>query len=551
MKAYDAIADAIAAEGTEVVFGLLGDGNMYFMPRLVQHHGVRFVAARHEAAAVSMADGYHRATGKPGVCTVTHGPGLTQCGTPLTAARLARSGVLLIAGDTPPHLRHHGQNIDQYPFVMATAGAFQQARLPSTLAEDVQLAYRHVRLGRGPIVLNVPVDLQRAELPDDWQPRPSLLVTAPVQARPPEPAALARVAELLAGAQRPAIIAGRGAARAGARAALLALAERTGAVLSTTLLAKDWFRGEPYDLGIAGGFAHEIGFEAFAQADLVLAFGASLNLFTVAHGKLFPQATLVQVETDPGAVGHTTPAQHVLLGDARLAAEGLLAALGPAPASGAPRGLRTPELAARLAGYDQLAGVELAGPEGGADPRAVMRIADELLPRRRVVLVGIGHYSGYPAIHVGIDDPEDIILPWQLGSVGLGLATAMGAAVARPDQTTVVFEGDGGIMMALQELETAARCNVPLLVIVLDDSAYGAELHMMRMHDLDPSLSLFDNPDFAAVARTLGLRAWNAENADEFRVALGEALPLQGPSLIRVRINQSVIHHTVFKALTG
>src|SRR5512141_1826371 len=116
MKAYDAIADAIAAEGTEVVFGVLGDGNMYFMPRLVDHHGVRFVAARHEAAAVSMADGYYRATGRPGVCTVPHGPGLTQTGPPLTAARLNRSGVLLSAGDTPPTFRHHGQNIDQYPF---------------------------------------------------------------------------------------------------------------------------------------------------------------------------------------------------------------------------------------------------------------------------------------------------------------------------------------------------------------------------------------------------------------------------------------------------
>ena len=551
MKAYDAIADAIAAEGTEVVFGLLGDGNMYFMPRLVEHHGVRFVAARHEAAAVSMADGYARATGKPGVCTVTHGPGLTQCGTPLTAARLARSGVLLIAGDTPAHLRHHGQNIDQYPFVMATAGAFQQARLPSTLAEDVQLAYRHVRLGRGPIVLNIPVDLQRAELPDDWAPRPSALVTAPVQARPPAPGEVECLAELVAGAQRPVIIAGRGAWRAGAREALLALGERIGAPVSTTLLTKGWFRGEPFDLGIAGGFSHDVTMGVFAQADLVLAFGASLNLFTVAHGKLFPGATLVQVETDPGAVGHTTPAHHVVLGDARLVAEGLLAALGPAPAAGAPVGLRTPDLAAALDGYDELAGVDLAGPEGGADPREIARIADELLPRGRMLLVGIGHYSGFQAIHVGVDDPGDIILPWQLGSVGLGLPTAMGAAVARPDQTVCVFEGDGGIMMSLQELETAARCNVPLLVVVLDDAAYGAELHMMRIHGLDPALSLFDNPDFAAVARTLGLRAWSAEDAAGFRAALTEALPLQGPSLIRVRVNQSVIHHTIFKALTG
>ena len=106
-------------------------------------------------------------------------------------------------------------------------------------------------------------------------------------------------------------------------------------------------------------------------------------------------------------------------------------------------------------------------------------------------------------------------------------------------------------MMSLQELETAARCGIPLLVIVLDDGAYGAELHMMRMHGLNPALSLFDNPDFAAVARALGLRAWNAETVDELRTALGDALALQGPSLIRVRLNQSVVHHQIFRALTG
>ena len=154
-------------------------------------------------------------------------------------------------------------------------------------------------------------------------------------------------------------------------------------------------------------------------------------------------------------------------------------------------------------------------------------------------------------MYVGVDHPDDLILPWQLGSVGLGLPTALGAAVARPDQTVVVFEGDGGLMMSLQELETAARCKIPLLVIVLDDAAYGAESHMMRRHGLDPSLSFFDNPDFPAVARSLGLRAWNAETADELRVALGEALPLQGPSLIRVNLSRSVVHHQVFKALTG
>jgi acetolactate synthase-1/2/3 large subunit len=543
----EALADAVAAEGTEVVFGVLGDGNLHWVPRLVERHGVRYVAVRHEAGAVAMADGYARATGRPGVCTVTQGPGLTQTATTLTESRRGRTPVVLIAGDTLRGFHDHAQDIAQEQYALATAGAYRGVGHAGTLAKDVSEAFRHARLGHGPIVLSVPLDAQTAPVAEDWSYAPSTRGLAPAQRPAPDPERVAAVAALLAAAERPVLVAGRGAVHAGAREALLALAERIGAVLTTSLQAKGWFRGEPFDLGIAGGFSHELCREVLGDADLVLAVGAHLNRFTVAHGSLFPEATLVQVDRDPDAIGHTAPVDEAIVADARSTVHALLEALPPAKRTG----LRTEELRERVARFDPRAGIDFAPPGDGADPREVAFACDELLPPDRVVLMGTGHYNGLPAIHVGVEDPLDLILPWSFGAVGIALPTGIGAAVGRPDQTTVVFEGDGGLMMSLTELDTAVRARVPLLVVVLDDGAYGAETYMLRKHGLDPALSLFENPDIAGVARALGMDAWDVDDADGVRAALREALPLRGPALLRVRLNPEVWHEEVFRALTG
>jgi thiamine pyrophosphate-dependent acetolactate synthase large subunit-like protein len=541
-----AIAAALAAEGTEVIFGVLGDGNLQVVAHLVERHGVRYVAARHEAAAVAMADGYARATGRPGICTCTQGPGLTHTATTLVEARKARSPVVLLAGDTRRGFHDHAQDIEQAPFALATAGAFKAVGSPASLAKDVGDAFRHARVQRAPIVLDVPVDVQDAELeaPAEYVPVAASLVAA--QRPVPDPERVAAVIGLLAGAERPVLIAGRGAVLSGAREALLALAERTGAAVATTLQAKGWFAGDPFDLGIAGGFSHDLAREVFSGADVVVAFGARLNRYTVAHGGLFPDARLVQVDVDPDAVGHTARADEAVLADARSAAEALLARLGPE----AREGVRTPALAARLAAFDPLAGVEFARGSG-VDPREAALLCDRLLPPDRVVLLGTGHFNGNPAIHVGVADPRDLVLPWGFGSIGIALPMALGVAVARPDRTTVVFEGDGGLMSCLPELETAAREGIRVLVIALDDGGYGAEVHMMRKLGMDDTLSRFANPDLAAVARSLGVRAFDAPDAAALEAALRDARPVERPTLIRVGLDPEVWHEEVFRALTG
>ena len=532
----DDVADAVAAEGVTAVYGVLGDGNLH-LGLALERAGVAWVSTRHEQEAVAMADGAARRTGALAVASVTHGPGLTNAMTALTAAALAGSPVLLLLGDTPRTTRHHGQDVPQEPFVRATGADWVPVRLPATASEDVAVAARTARARRRPVALNLPVDLQ-ATPSASGPPQPSPVV--PAAARAPEPAEVERIAAALAGAREPLVLAGRGALDAAAD--LVAVAEAAGARLGTTLLGKGLFRGHPADLGVVGGFASPEARAALSGVDLVVAFGASLNRFTTANGRVCPAARWVQVERDAAVVGHTIAPDEVLIADAGLTASalaGLLAggtprpAPGPVPVPGTPPGSAT------------------GRPPTGIDPRTVLAAVDRALPAQRGVVVGIGHYSGFGALCVDVADPRDLVLPWQLGSVGLALPVGLGVSHVRPDRPTLVVEGDGGLLMNPAGLDTLARVGLPVLVLVLDDGAYGAEAHLLRRTDHDDTMARFPRRDLAALARSLGVRAATARDEAELAAALDTLLPITSPALLHAHIDLELLHDEVFTALSG
>lgn len=530
---FEALAGAVAAEGVDVVFGITGGSNDRMVSELVSRHGVRFVQTRHEQGAVGMADGYSRATGRVGVATVEKGPGLTNTATAMTAARLSRSSVLLIAGDKVTGSRHGNMDIDQPPFIRATAGALQQVNAAETLADEVQLAFRHVRLGLGPIVLNVPTSVSLAEMPPGWSYTPTAAVLPAPQAPAADPERLAAIVELVSRSSRPVVLGGKGAVLSGAREALVALADGIGAVLVTSLHAKGLFRGHAFDIGVSGGFTPSQGRAILNEADLVLAFGASLNLYTVDHGRLYPNATLVQIDVEPENIGAIAPVDEAVVGDAKATAEALFAALGEDTRNG----WRSEELATRIAAIDPWADCDFTEREGYVNRHKLVRICEEMLPPDRLLVVGIGHFMGMPAAQISVPSPQDQVLPWRLGAIGSGLPAAVGAAIGRPDRTVVVFEGDGSFMMTLQDLETAARYRIPLVVIIENDAGYGSERRSMIGRGDDPALANFANPDFAAVARAFGCDGHTVRSAAELRDVLTSLGRPSRPVLIDAMIS--------------
>ena len=326
---------------------------------------------------------------------------------------------------------------------------------------------------------------------------------------------MAALADLLAGARRPAIVAGRGAVLAGAGAPLRRLGERTGALLATSAVANGLFAGDPYDLGISGGFATPLAARLLGEADVVVAFGASLNQWTTGHGRLpAPGATVVQVDLDEEAIGAHRPVALGVIGDAAATAEALVTALADREPAGAPR--RTPQLADEIAAarWRDEPYAESETP-GVLDPRTLSIALDDLLPAERTVVVDSGAFMGWPSMYLRVPDAAGFVFPQAFQCVGLALGNAIGAAIARPDRLTVAALGDGGALMALPELETLGRLGLPLLVVIYDDAAYGAEVHHFGPMGEAVDLAQFPDTDFAALARAAGCHGLTARGLDD------------------------------------
>jgi acetolactate synthase I/II/III large subunit len=287
---------------------------------------------------------------------------------------------------------------------------------------------------------------------------------------------------------------------AGAGEALRRLGELTGAVLATSAVANGLFAGDPYAVGIAGGFSSPTAARLLAEADTIVAFGAGLNQWTSRHGALI-NGDVIQVDRDEEAIGAHRPVALGIVGDARATAEALGAAL-----EGHSSARRTPELAAEIAGgawrhvaYEQ--------STRALDPRTLSIALDELLPAERIVVVDSGHFMGWPSMYLRVPDAAGFVFPQAFQCVGLGLGNAIGAALARPDRLTVAALGDGGALLALPEFETLGRLQLPLLVVIYDDAAYGAEVHHFRPLGQAVDLAQFPDTDFVGLARAAGCEA--------------------------------------------
>jgi acetolactate synthase-1/2/3 large subunit len=539
MKVYEALADAFLDEEVECVFGLLGDANLQWWSALSKR-GARMLSARHETAAVAMADGYAQATGSVGVATVTCGPALVHAATPITAASRARVPLVIFAGDTPPAALGNPQDIDHRRVAEMCEAGFVQVRSPATVADDVRKAFFRARTESKPIVLNVPMDLARQECAGDWRYESSLTLTRPRQRRMPDPTSCAAVADLIAGAQRPVVLAGRGAMASRARSSVLAVAERIGAVLATTMPAKGWLDEDEFALGVVGPLSSAIGQELFAEADLVVAVGASLDRYTMSDGGApFPKARVVSIASESAIrSGCQVPDLH-LNGDADASLRALLHLLGERRFAN--DGYRTTETRDRIAA--SVAAVQPATHDGAPlDPRTAMHVLEEYLGERDDVVVGCGHFLSFVGMHLRRPVGGHFFWSHYFGSIGYALPMGIGIAAARPDRRVTVIEGDGSIMMALPELESAARLGLDLRVVVINDQALGAEMHKLRAIGLDPADAHLPTPDFGAVARVLGGTGDLVTDAEGLALSLDRyADGWSGLHVIDVRTDRNVL----------
>lgn len=453
---------AVVAEHTRTVFGLMGNGNAWFIHALAER-GVEIIPVRHEAATVAAADAFHRTTRHLAVATTTYGPGFSNAVTPLIDAALNRSPLLLVAGANAAvdHAALAGVTGARVIVAGGDPAADTRRALDVALAESV------------PVVLFLPSGAQAGE--------PS-----------PGTGDAAQVPRLLSDARRPLILAGRGAA--GARREVVALAETLGSDVAVTVPAKGFFRGARCvrDLGICGGFAFPEAAAEIRRADVVLVVGASLNRFTTGYGRAFgPDAHVIQIDRH----SPTSPRVDTFLsGDAGEVIAGL--EVRAVEKHRAP--LRT--------GHPP--GEELA-PDGRLDPRSLFVRLNDILPRERVVVTDGGHFLAWPCMYLDVPGPDHLVLVGTaFESIGLGFGSAVGVVEAAGDRLTVLVTGDGGGLMALSDAEsvlrrvnaTGGRC----VIVVVNDAAYGAEIHQYGTKGVAEAPMLIPEVDFAALLGVFG-----------------------------------------------
>ena len=339
------------------------------------------------------------------------------------------------------------------------------------------------------------------------------------------------------------MLAGLGAVEAGAGAACRALAAKTGGLLSTTLPARGLFHDDPFCIGISGSFTPEVGLEYLKEADLVIAVGCSLAYHAGGGGQLWPKAKMLQIDIDPVAVSQGQEvARHHLRADARLGVEALTAALPAARtrAGEAMRWLRASAIRSPTATSSR--------SSRGCSTRATWSKRWKRPCRSEWEMVNSGGHCSWFFAQMPSRPQEKFLTIREFGAIGNGISFAMGVAAARPDRTVVLFDGDGSLMMHVQELETIKRHRLNILIVVMNDGAYGSEVHKLRSEGMPEDGSVFGYCDFAGIARGFGLAGKTFKNLDDVPKLVAEFAASGGAAVWDFHVSDKVVSPTIRRA---
>jgi thiamine pyrophosphate-dependent acetolactate synthase large subunit-like protein len=382
------------------------------------------------------------------------------------------------------------------------------------------------------------MDVQQMAFEDDdetYKPSSTIL---PKRTIHPDPDEISKAADIVGKARHPVIIAGRGAMWAGAGPAITRLADRVGALIGTTLMAKGWLSGNEWYAGISGTYGARNSLKLFEGADCVIAVGASMNRYTTEHGYLYPDAKFVHLDSKPHLVmSGGRAADCYVQTDAKAGVEALEAELAKRQVK--MTGYRTSEVKKQLLARN-VDRTEFPIEPDHVDPREICLTLDEMLPPEIGVVTGSGVTAGFS--NMLFNKPRSLVLPGHFfGCIGQMLPAAMGVVVASGNKPHVLCDGDASVMMHVAEFETAVRYKMPLMVVCLNNQALGSEYYKLDAHKMKAELSVVQTPDLGAVGRAFGGRGRMVRSVEDLRAATQEFLAKPGPMMLDVRISRSVI----------
>jgi len=544
MTPSEAFVETLAAHGVTHVFGIVGSAYMDALD-IFPPAGIRFVSVAHEQGAGHMADGYSRASGRPGVCIGQNGPGITNFVTAIAAAYWAHSPVVCITPETGSATQGLGgfQETEQLPFFEKITKYQAHVNRPDRLAEFTGRCFDLALAERGPTQLNIPRDFFYGEV-DVEIPRP-IRVERPAGG----PKSLDDAAEALAQAKFPVIVAGGGTIMSGGVAETIALAEHLSAPVVNSYLHNDSFPADhPLWCGPLGYQGSKAAMKVIAQADVVLALGTRLGPFgTLPQHDIdyWPKAAkIIQVDSDHRMLGLVKPISVGVCGDAKLAAAEILHRLQTSNVAIACLGNKEQRLAEvqkqKRAWEDEL---DKWGQDNGTPvaPRRCLRELEKAMPADAMVTTDIGNICSVSNSYLRFRKPKSFFAAMSFGNCGYAFPTAIGAKVAAPERPAVAYVGDGAWGMSLLETLTCVRENIPATAVVFNNGQWGAEKKNQVDFYADRYVGTnIDNPSFAKVAQAMGADGIKVDHPDQIGDALRTATSADRCTVVEIMCTQEL-----------
>ena len=539
MRAVDALMECLKAEGVDVVFGLPGGANLPTYDAFYDA-GIRHILVRHEAGGGHAAEGYAKATGKVGVSLGTSGPGATNLVTPICDAMMDSVPVVFITGQVRTDLLGTDgfQEADTIGITMPIVKHSFMIQHPLEIPRSIHEAFHIARTGRpGPVVVDIPQDLSRADIP--YEPVTDLRLPGYQPTTEGNQKQIRIAAKALANSRRPIIYAGGGVVSAGAAGELTELATSDRFPVTCTVMGLGGFPGTHDQwLGMLGMHGTRAANYAMDEADLICAIGARFDdRVTGKLSEFAPRAKFIHIDVDPAEISKNVPAHIPIVGDAKNILSRLTAEYRALEADPA----RLEEWWSRIRVWQERHPLRYEdSTDSEIKPQFMIQSIYEATGGDAIITSDVGQHQMWTAQYYHFPEPRRWINSGGLGTMGFGLPAAMGAKVGCPDQTVVCIAGDGSVQMNMQELATCAQEGIAIKVFIMNNGYLGMvrqwqELFWDKRYS---QVEMGQWPDFVKLAEAYGATGLRFEDKTTLVSDMKEALAMDGPVLVDVRVTR-------------
>ena len=533
----DALIKALENEQVEGIFGLPGGANLPIYDSLYDSD-IRHILARHEQNAAHMADGYARASRKPGVCFATSGPGATNLITGIATAAADSSPIIAITGQVASDMigKDAFQECDIIGIATPVTKYTYQPLTSAEVPQAVKNSFHIATSGRpGPVLIDIPKNAQTEKMKINYPAKPNIRKIQQLQTA--DLKAIDRAADLLLNAERPMIMTGGGVILSGAFKELQAVAEFLVAPVVSTFKGKGGFSETHYlSLGPIGMHGHIEANKLVIESDVLLAAGARFSDRSVGKWDEFGnEMTIIHADIDPSEIGKNKNADIGLIGDIKTTLSLLLTAMGK-------------KAQKRQSEYEWIKRVNeikdiwrskpLPAPREITGPRLLKKMR-EILPDKCLVTTEVGQHQMWASLHFDVAEPGTFFTSTGLGTMGWGLPAAVGAKFARPDLPVIDIAGDGSVQMTESALATSVTEKLPVITVIFNNGMLGMVAQWQRLFYERKyiGVELEGIPDYVKIAEAYGAQGIRAQSMNEFEKALKNALNSDVATVIDVPIN--------------